>query len=195
MTDVLLLNADYTPLRVLCWEKAISLLLDEKVGMVVEYADRFVRSPTTTLPWPAVVALRKYAHFRNPISFNRMHVIARDGASCQYCGAKPRSKTGRLKLEELTLDHVVPRAQSVKGKVTLPWTGKKVPVTCWENIVTACLDCNRLKADRTPAEAGMTLKVLPARPSSREAIRVSFLRAKIPDEWRLFIPEGDLINA
>ena len=79
--------------------------------------------------------------------------------------------------------------------MTLPWTGKKVPVTCWENIVTACLDCNRLKADRTPAEAGMTLKVLPARPSSREAIRVSFLRAKIPDEWRLFIPEGDLINA
>jgi len=189
MTDVLLLNADYTPLRVLGWEKAICLLLDEKVGMVTEYTDRVIRSTSQTLPWPAVVALRKYARFRNPISFNRMHVIARDGARCQYCGAVPRSKTGRLKIEELTLDHVVPRAHAVKGRVKLPGSKQTVPVTCWENVVTACLDCNRLKADRTPAQANMHLRTQPRRPNSKEAIRVSFLRTKIPVEWRDFLPE------
>lgn len=189
MTDVLLLNADYAPLRVLGWEKAVCLLLDEKVDAVVEYAGRAIRSPGLTLPWPAVVALRRYASFRNPISFNRMHVIARDGARCQYCGVIPRSKTGRLKIEELTLDHVVPRAQAVRGRVVLPGSRQKVPVTCWENVVTACLDCNRVKADRTPVQAGMTLRTRPRRPSSKEAIRVSFLRTKIPDEWRDFLPE------
>ena len=189
MTDVLLLNADYSPLRVLAWEKAVSLVLDDKVVEVVRYADRFIRSQTMTLPWPAVVALRRYARHRDQVSFNRIHVIARDGATCQYCGVKPRSHTGRLKLEELTIDHVVPRAQSVRGKVVLPWTGRKVPVTSWENVVTACTPCNRTKGPRTPAQADMKLQAIPRRPTSREAILATFARARIPDEWRDFLPE------
>ncbi|HVH12569.1 MAG TPA: HNH endonuclease [Longimicrobium sp.] len=34
----------------------------------------------------------------------------------------------------------------------------------WDNCVTACSTCNNRKADRTPAEAGLTLRVTPAEP-------------------------------
>jgi hypothetical protein len=40
--------------------------------------------------------------------------------------------------EELTFDHVVPRSRGGK--------------TVWENIVTCCVACNRLKGDRLLAE-------------------------------------------
>ncbi len=192
MVDVLLLNADYSPLKILAWQRAVCLVLEDKVGVVTSYEDRVVRSPTREVPWPAVVALRRYARHQDRIAFSRMNVLARDGARCQYCGLVPRTPRGRLKLEELTLDHVVPRAQSRNGKVTLPWNGRRVWVSCWENVVTACAPCNRQKADRTPAEAGLTLRQLPVKPTSRHALAVTFARARIPDEWRDFLPEDVL---
>jgi 5-methylcytosine-specific restriction endonuclease McrA len=35
----------------------------------------------------------------------------------------------------------------------------------WKNTVAACDPCNQRKGDRTPAEAGMVLRVQPAAPS------------------------------
>ncbi|MCB9795621.1 MAG: HNH endonuclease [Alphaproteobacteria bacterium] len=190
MTDTLLLNADFTPLKVLSWQRAITLMMDEKVGLVVQYADRQVRSARLELPWPAVVALNRYTPFRPRLSYGRMQVIARDRASCQYCGEQPRSRTGRLALDALTVDHVVPRVQAVGGEVVLPWSGMRVPVSCWENVVTACAGCNRVKGGRTPEQAGMRLRSIPRRPSPSDALRLLFARVSIPEEWRDFIPEG-----
>lgn len=189
MTKVLLLNADYTPMRILAWQKAVGLVLEEKVGVVAAYEDRQIRSQSLSLPWPAVVALRRYARHRGRISFNRMHVIARDEASCQYCGVRPRTHTGRLELEALTLDHVVPRVQAVEGVVRLPWNGRRAPVNSWENVVASCSSCNASKGGRTPEEAGMTLLRVPRRPTSRELLRAAFARARIPEEWQPYVPE------
>lgn len=189
MTDTLLLNADYSPLRILAWQRAVGLLMDDKVGMVAPYSDRVIRAQQVELPWPAVVALRRYSRFRPRVPFNRVHVLARDRATCQYCGTQPRTRTGRLDLERLTLDHVVPRGHAVAGQVVLPWTGTRVPVSSWQNVVAACMPCNGVKGCRTPEEAGMTLRAIPRKPDARAAVRLAFTRARIPDEWQDFIPD------
>ena len=61
---------------------------------------------------------------------------------CQYCGSP----------QELTFDHVVPRAQG--GRTT------------WENVATACAPCNLRKGGRTPRQAGMHIARWPERPTS-----------------------------
>ena len=188
-TAVLLLNADYSPIKVISWERAVVMLLDEKVRLVEEYAGRAVRSARNTMAFPAVVALVKYADSPTKVRFNRSNVLARDGYTCRYCGVRPLTRSGNPKIEELTLDHVVPRAQSVNGFVTLPWSGKRVPITTWENVVCACVDCNSTKADRTPGQAGMVLKGHPRRPTVWDAVRMSLTKANIPEEWKLYIPQ------
>ena len=59
----------------------------------------------------------------------------------------------------------------------------------WENIVTCCVNCNRKKGGRTPAEAGMKLQRHPRRPDSAPAIRMTirFGITKAPDSWRDYL--------
>jgi 5-methylcytosine-specific restriction endonuclease McrA len=178
MQSVLLLNADRRPLRVVPWERALVLVLTDRADLVEAVPDRLVRSPSRAVPWPAVVGLRDYVQAPPRTRFGRRGVFARDGYACQYCGRKGLA---------LELDHVVPRAQSRDGKVVLPWSGRTVPVTCWENVVTSCRDCNSKKADRTPAQAGLTLLTLPRRPTRGDALRLQLGREPIPAEWKPYV--------
>lgn len=187
MTATLLLNADFTPIRVITWEDAINRLLDRKAHTVADYEGRVIRSEHLEIPVPAVLAQVRQSPTRNKIRFSRQNLLARDAYTCQYCGLRPGKKPSDL--EELTLDHVVPRAQSRNGEVVLPWNGKRVSVTCWENAVTACHGCNAAKADRTPAQAGLKLRSIPKKPSPWDAIFLTLRRTQIPEEWKLFIPE------
>ena len=187
-TAVLLLNADHNPIKVISWEKAVYLILDHKAHIVADYAGRVIRSANMEMAWPAVVALSRYVQPRNKIRFNRSNLLARDAYTCQYCGIRPRTQAKTPKLDDLTLDHVVPRAHSRQGQVTLPWNGKVVSVTCWENVVAACHKCNASKADRTPAQAGLTLLSTPKKPSPWDAVRMSLTRSSVPSEWKEYIP-------
>ncbi len=191
MAEVLLLNSDYSPIRVVSWERAITMLLSEKVSLVAQYADRVIRSPSTTLPWPAVVMLKAYSKMQNRVRFNRANVMARDLFRCQYCGLAPKTREGRPQPGALTLDHVVPRAQSRDGTVVIQ--GRRFPLTGWENVVACCKDCNRKKAARTPEQAGMRLLAVPRRPSPWDAVRLAFGRAVIPNEWSDFLPGDDVV--
>lgn len=79
---------------------------------------------------PEVIVLTSYDRLpSNAVTFSRRNIFKRDRFTCQYCGKQPGS-------EELTIDHVLPRAQG--GTST------------WENCVLACIECNAKKADRTP---------------------------------------------
>ncbi len=144
MTEVLVLNASYEPLRIVSVRRAMVLLLQEKAELVEAAAER-LRAQGAAYAVPLVVRLVRYVAIprtrRLPCS--RRLVITRDRESCQYCGAQP----GRA---HLTLDHVVPRAQG--------------GTTCWENVVAACAACNHRKANRTPAQAGMALRTVPRQP-------------------------------
>ena len=194
--QVLLLNSDFTPIKVIDWERAIVLLMDHKVYRVEDYAGKLIRSANESWVFPAVVALKRYVKVNS--KFNRANVLARDGYQCMYCLTRPKTPTGRPNIEELTIEHIVPRAQArisvVRGRekpvVTLPWNGKVVPVTCWENVVAACYDCNLTKRDRTPKEAGMKLHKYPSKPSAIDVVRMSFLRMRVPSEWVAYLPKG-----
>ena len=138
MEQTLLLNATYEPLKVVHWQKAITLLCQGKVEVISVY-DREIRGVTLTFRLPSVIRLLRYVRIRTRfdyVPFSRANIYARDDHTCQYCGE-------RTPTSDLTFDHVVPVAQG----------GRKD----WENIVACCVTCNRKKGGRTPAQAGMRL--------------------------------------
>jgi len=145
VTDVLVLNASYEPLRIVSVRRAIILLLQQKAELVEAAAQR-LRAQGASFAVPLVVRLVRYIaiprHRQLPCS--RRGVLARDRETCQYCGAQP----GRA---NLTIDHVLPRAHG--------------GTTSWANVVAACAACNHRKANRTPQQAGMVLACMPRRPS------------------------------
>ena len=195
MVNVLQLNADYTPMKVIRWERAVELVLDEKVVQVSAYPGRFVRSASLALPWPSVVALRRYTQVRGRVRFSSRSVQARDAFTCSYCGLRPRTSEMRPDRTQLTMDHVIPRAQAREGKVYLPWSRKWVNVTCWENSATACRACNSRKADRTPQQAGMLLRIYPRVPTQQDALRMAMSRLSVlPPEWLPWLPP-DVVDA
>jgi len=58
---------------------------------------------------------------------NRFEVFKRDGFQCQYCGRRVPDVT-------LEVDHILPKAEGGKDGM--------------DNLITACMDCNRGKAAR-----------------------------------------------
>src|SRR5262245_14092588 len=119
MTDVLVLNASYEPLRIISARRALVLLLQRKAELV-EAGHGMLRSASGSMIRPLVVRLLRYVAVPRTrrLACSRRAVIARDHETCQYCGAQP----GRALL---TIDHVVPRAHG--GSTT------------WENVVAACM--------------------------------------------------------
>ena len=121
----LLLNADYRPmsyfpLSTLPWQAAVKLTYEDVVDVVAEYDD-VVRSPSTEMRLPSVIALRRYVRQPHHVAFTRFNVFLRDRFRCQYCGE-------RFSASDLTFDHVIPRCEG--------------GATSWENIVAACFRCN-----------------------------------------------------
>ena len=166
MEQTLLLNATYEPLKVVHWQKAITLWCQGKVEVISVYDDREVRSVSFSFKLPSVIRLLRYIKIKRNIDyvpFSRANIYARDDHSCQYCGKV-------FPTAELTFDHVVPVAQG----------GRKD----WENIVTCCVTCNRRKGGRTPAEAHMHLRRVPKRPDKAPAIRITVGLKNAPDSWR-----------
>lgn len=140
-TRVLVLNQNYEPLNITSWQRAIALVYLGK-AIPVEYNGEMLRSAHAQMRLPTVVRLSY--HVRRPlpeVRMSRSSIMARDGYTCQYCGAKGKN---------LTLDHVTPRERG--GQHT------------WENLVACCTACNNKKGNRTPQEAGMTLLSQPRRP-------------------------------
>ena len=191
MIHVLQLNADYAPIKLIRWERAVELVLDAKATTLTAWEGRFVRSARLALPWPAVIALKRYTQVRGRVRFNSRNVQARDAYTCVYCGIRPRLSDGRPDRECLTLDHVIPRAQARHNAVYLPWSRRWVNVTCWENSATACRSCNTRKADRSPGQANMALRYYPRVPTQSDVLRMTLGRLyEIPAEWEPYLPSG-----
>jgi 5-methylcytosine-specific restriction endonuclease McrA len=134
----LILNADYRPLSYFplslwSWQDAVKAIFRDSVVVVSEY-ERIVRSPGMELKLPSVLALREYVPAARSPAFTRFNVFLRDGWQCQYCG-------DQFKTHQLTFDHVIPRSKGGR--------------TSWDNIVTACQDCNLEKGSKLPGECGM----------------------------------------
>ena len=165
-SGTLLLSRSYEPMKVISWQRALTLLTLGKVEVLEEY-DGFVRSSTLVIKIPAVVRLlRAFRRHKKPVKFSRVNVYARDGYRCAYCGqAQP--------VNELTYDHVIPRTQGGK--------------TVWTNIVSCCVSCNLQKGGRTPAQAGMRLRVKPVQPDWVPAVTIRVSATSMPDAWRDYV--------
>jgi 5-methylcytosine-specific restriction endonuclease McrA len=161
---VLFLDAEWRPLRVEGWERAITDLFLKKIEVIEYSRDRTIKGVTEELRLPSVVrVLRKFDRRRIRLKFSRLNVHTRDKFRCQYCAE-------RFPTEELTFDHVVPRSRG--GRTT------------WENIVTCCAECNRKKAARTPEEAGMKLLAKPKKPVHLPTVTVQMRPSDVPTEWQ-----------
>ncbi|RAY11141.1 HNH endonuclease [Actinomadura craniellae] len=141
--NVLVLNASYEPLQRVDVRHAIKMLV--RGVAVVEEA---VEGRTIGhFPVPRVLRLVRYVamrwrHGRRP-PWSRRGVHLRDGGLCGYCG-----KPGH------TIDHVQPQSRGGADS--------------WLNTVLACGRCNNRKGDRTPAEAGLRLRIEPRVPRWEE---------------------------
>lgn len=130
---VLVLNASYEPLRFAAARDAMKLIVKAVALAEVEHDLEICRG----MKLPSVVRLKEFR--RVPYIRTRpsaRNIFLRDDYQCQYCGEFFVS-------QNLTLDHVIPRAQG--------------GLDVWENLVTCCQPCNGRKADRTPEQAGMVL--------------------------------------
>lgn len=168
MEQALLLNATYEPLKVVHWRKAITLWCQGKVEVISVY-DREVRSVSISFKLPSVIRLLRYIKIKRRfdyVPFSRANIYARDDHTCQYCG-------DTFPLGDLTFDHVLPVTQG----------GRKD----WENIVTSCIDCNRKKGGRTPAEAGLRVIRTPKRPTRAPAVRITVGLRNAPESWRDYL--------
>jgi hypothetical protein len=180
----LLLNADYTPLSIISWQKAIiwSMRFVDNPKYSIEiidfYKNDYINGVEKKYPIPAIAKTQRFFKINNQtVTFSRKNIFIRDDYTCQYCNKK-------YEINSLTYDHVVPKSK---------WRDLKTSPTCWTNIVTACTWCNRKKGNRTPKEANMPLKNLPIKPSKHHKYLpiVEFLnkiKKDIPQEWYIYLP-------
>jgi 5-methylcytosine-specific restriction endonuclease McrA len=145
-------------IRPVTWEEWITLPIREQ-----DEAVRTVRGPIRV---PTVIVAVNYARVpkKRPKLCARS-IRERDRHRCQY--------TGRLlRLEEGSLDHVVPRSRG--GRDT------------WENLVWAAREVNQRKADRLPHEAGLKLLSVPRAPTALPV--TALLRNSVGiSDWDLFL--------
>lgn len=144
MKKTLLLGASYEVLNFIDFHKTIKHLVKEKVE-VVSLWDEVISFGSGEIKFPSIVRLIKQPkryYFSN--NFSRKALIKRDHGICQYCNTK-------LINSEITMDHVLPRAQGGG--------------TSFSNCVVACKACNNKKDSRTPEQANMKLLKKPTLPS------------------------------
>jgi 5-methylcytosine-specific restriction endonuclease McrA len=180
----LVLNRNWQPVNVATVARALVLLWNES-ARVVDPADYqlytwadwsmlnpradepFIRAVRFRLRIPEVVAINGYDRVpAATVTFSRRNIFKRDHNTCQYCGVQPGS-------EELTIDHVVPRAQG--------------GASSWENCVLACVACNKRKADRTPEQARMRFRRKPVRPTWKPLYAEYGMRIA---SWSKFLSEA-----
>jgi 5-methylcytosine-specific restriction endonuclease McrA len=75
------------------------------------------------------------------LKLSRKKILIRDNFKCGYCGTS----------QNLTVDHIIPISRN--GPHT------------FDNLITACVYCNRKKSDKTPNEANMPLIFKPFTPT------------------------------
>jgi 5-methylcytosine-specific restriction endonuclease McrA len=169
----LVLNANYLPmttwpLSLVSGQEAVRAVFRGRASVVEEW-DAVFRSPSREIRVPKIIALNEYAPISASPKFCRRSILLRDRYRCQYCGEQFASN-------ELTFDHVIPKAKGGK--------------TEWTNILSACVKCNTLKRDNSAnwsGRKGSGLRPLkpPRQPATMELLRagLQFLDAETRENY------------
>jgi len=163
---VLVLNQGYEPLNICRARRAVVLLYQGKAEML-EDGTGFIHSVNHAFSVPSVIRLacliKRPRHERK---LTRLEVFHRDRYTCQYCGKETH---------QLTFDHVIPRYRG----------GEHI----WDNVVSACIRCNRRKAGKTPKEAGMRLIRHPSPPRGNALFYIPYHYLETHSEWQKYLPQ------
>ena len=169
----LVLNADYRPISTypvsfITGQEAVKAVFRGRASVVEEW-DAVFRSPSIEIYVPKTIALHEFAPVNAAPKFCRRSILLRDRFRCQYCGE-------RFEAADLTFDHVIPRA--------------KGGTTCWENILSACVACNKMKRDSHANWSGRKGKgarplKAPRRPTTMELLRagLEFIDPVTKNDW------------
>jgi len=193
MADTLVLNRNFYAIHISDWQKALTLLytgharaVDEnlvtydfndwcELSAMMEKSGRgFVHTSSLRIAIPEVIQLTRYDRLpRQEVKFSRRNILEHYNYQCAYCGKKFSKPSKLTKPDEWNLDHVIPKSRG--------------GVSNWTNIVLSCIPCNTKKDDKTPEEAGMTLRVKPQRPEWKGAGTLVTGHAPIPVSWQRLI--------
>lgn len=154
MENVAVLNADYTYIGVITWERAIVLLYQNKAE-TVKATDTIIYNFDRTYSFivPKIIRLVEYVKslMRNKIPYSKRNIFIRDNFTCQYCGKK-------MEMNECTVDHLVPKVEGGSSS--------------WLNCVCSCKRCNNIKGDKPIKHVGLKLRRQPYLPSAGDFIRL-----------------------
>jgi 5-methylcytosine-specific restriction endonuclease McrA len=138
---VLVLNRNFEPINVCNTQRAVGLLMVGKAELI-ENGRGYIRAPASVFPRPSVIRLAYMIRRPRPkVKLTKREIFRRDDYVCQYCG-QPSARP--------TVDHIIPRFRG--GEYS------------WENLVTACPQCNRRKGGKTLQEVHMLLRRRPTEP-------------------------------
>ncbi|MGH7285477.1 MAG: HNH endonuclease, partial [Polyangiaceae bacterium] len=180
---VLVLNRHFEPVQLTTARRAFILLYGGSAHALDELGETYdfdlwralpVRDEDDHIPIiggalrvPRVLHLQRYDRTpRTIVRLTRRNLMFRDGFQCQYCAKRPA-------LRDLNIDHVIPRSRG--GADT------------WENLVTACRNCNLKKGWKLPDEAGMRLARRPFRPKWTMSAQILLGTRSRFKEWEPFL--------
>ncbi|MFH1760535.1 MAG: HNH endonuclease [bacterium] len=152
---VLVLNANFKPINICSWKRALCMVYLGKAINVEESKEKI----NSSYILPFIIKLTHYVPFSHSgVIFSRKNIYLRDNHTCQYCGSK----------KNLTIDHIIPKS--------------KGGTDSWENIIVCCIKCNNKKGDQLPEKSGLKLKRVPYRPPSNLYLHMTRLR-NVPKCW------------
>lgn len=168
---VLVLNKNWMRVRVATVKKCLKLIFAEKASFVYIFSNpinidgiddysilnweewsklntekdkNVIVTTRYNIKVPEVIVLSRYDKIhRRRAQLTKKNIYIRDKYCCQYSGRQ-------LKQDEADIDHINPRSKGGKNS--------------WDNLVVCDKDINRIKGDRTPEEAGLTLIKKPTKP-------------------------------
>ena len=154
MTNVAVLNSDFTYIGMISWERSIVLLYQGKAETVKD-TDTVIYNTDKSYSFviPKVIKLVSFVKslYQSKIPYSKRNIFVRDKHTCQYCGKK-------MEQSECTVDHVNPKALGGKSS--------------WSNCVCSCMRCNGLKGDKPLDHTPLSLRSVPRTPTAGDFIRL-----------------------
>ena len=161
---VLVLNQSYQPLNICRARRALVLVYGGRAELL-ENGVGFIRTSRQIFQLPSVIRMLYMIKRPQPQpKLTRLEIFNRDHYLCQYCGRESR---------QLTLDHVLPR--HLGGEHS------------WENLVSACVACNRRKAGRTPEQANMKPLRTPVKPRGGHYFTIPYQYRHSQVQWHKYL--------
>ncbi len=169
----LVLNSNYIPVSVfplytITAQEAILRVVNNSAYSVVDYPDIIKTPNRTDLHWPSVIANKNGHFFKDNVKLKKQTVLLRDRFECSYCGDP-------LTHSEMTFDHMIPRSKGGEHS--------------FNNLLSACRDCNTKKANNMPV-GRFKPKKMPYTPTYHQILNLAKTQNLVIDdpEWMQFLP-------